>query len=148
MADLHIEDFYKDTALIFLRLYAAFPRKLILYVDDVYGPDTPDDYGLHSDRHMGCFSTMIWLADQGYIQFDTTIRQEALDQAVLTERGFLLLSSRSEMHFGVVEELDESLPPSVMEASRTNVAQLRMALKEGSSIMIKQCVHTLLSTTP
>lgn len=145
MADLHIEDFYRDAALIFLRLYKAFPRKLILYVDDVYGPDDPDDFGLHSDRHMGCFSTMIWLAEQGYIQFDTTIRQEALDQAVLTQRGFLMLSSRSEMHFGGVDEDETDLPPSVMEASRTSVAQLRHVLKEGSSIMIKQCVHRLLS---
>ncbi len=145
MSDLHIDDFYKDAALILIRLYHAFPRKVILYVDDVYGPDTPDDFGLHSDRHMACFSAMIWLAEQGYIQYDTTIRQEALDQAVLTERGFLLLSSRSEMFFGVEEE-DTDLPPSVMEASRTNIAQLRLVLKESSSIMVKQCVHTLLST--
>jgi hypothetical protein len=145
MADLHIDDFYRDSALILLTLYNNFPRKLILYVDDVFGPDSPDDFGLHSDRYQSCFSTMVWLAEHGYIRFDTTVRQEALDQAVLTERGFLMLSSRSEMFFGDDDEVDESLPPSVMEASRTNVAQLRIALRENSSIMIKQCVHTLLS---
>ena len=32
MADLHIDDFYKDVAKIFLRLYSIFPRKTTLFV--------------------------------------------------------------------------------------------------------------------
>lgn len=58
MADLHIDDFYRDAALILLRLYRTFPRKTILYVDDISGPDTPDEFGLHSERFQSCFSTM------------------------------------------------------------------------------------------
>lgn len=142
MSDIHIEDFYKDTAIIFLRLYATFPQKGILYVDDICGTDDPDEFGLHSERFLAGFSAMVWLADQGYLQFSETIKQEALDQAVLTEKGFLLLSSRSELNFG---EPEGELPLSVMEESHTNINQLRRALKSQSSIQVKQCIHYLLT---
>ncbi len=146
MADIHIDDFYRDCALILLRLYTSFPRKSVLYVDDISGPDTPDEFGLHSERHQSAFSAMTWLAEAGYISFSETIREEALDQAVLTQRGFLLLSSRSELELGIPdEEVDDGLPPSVMERSLTNVTQIRRALKEGSSIIIQQVMSYLLS---
>ncbi len=146
MADLHIDDFYRDSALILLRLYSSFPRKTILYVDDVCGPDSPDEFGLHSERHQACFSAMVWLAEQGYIQFVETIREEALDQAVLSQRGFLLLASRTELELGIPdEEVDDGLPPSVMERSLTNITQIRRALREGSSIFIQQVMHYLLT---
>jgi len=146
MADLHIDDFYRDCALILLRLYASFPRKSILYVDEVCGPDSPDEFGLHSQRHHACLSAMIWLGEAGYLSFTETIRDEALDQAVLTQVGFLLLNSRSELELGFPEELpDDGIPPSVMERSMTNVMQVRRALREGSSIYIQQVMHYLLS---
>ncbi len=144
MADLHIEDFYRDVAKIFVRLYASFPRKMILYVEDISGPDQPDEFGLHHPRFQSCFSAMVWLAEQGYIAFYATIREEALDQVVLTERGFLLLSTRSTAPFDNLDK-DENISPSVLEESQTNIAQLRLALKEGSSIKLKQCVSYLLS---
>ena len=78
MADLHIEDFYRDVAKIFLNLYALFPRKTILYVEDICGPDQPDEFGLHNPRFQAGFSAMVWLAEHGYIHFQETIRQEAL----------------------------------------------------------------------
>lgn len=144
MADLNIDDFYRDSALIFLRLYSHFPRKVILYVDDICGADTPDEFGLHSERYLAGFSAMVWLAEQGYLSFDEPIRQEALDQAVLTERGFLMLSSRSDLNLGMPDD-EDGLPPSVMEQSQTNITQLRKALREGSSIMMQQVMHYLLS---
>lgn len=154
MSDIHIDDFYKDVAVIFLRLYNSFPGKTILYVEDICGPDNPDEFGLHSDRFLAAFSTMVWLGDNDYLRYMSPIKQEALDQAVLTERGFLILSSRSELDFGDHE--DAEFPPattaqqeqhlslSVMEQSRTNINQLRKALDNKSSIMIKQCVSYLL----
>ncbi len=145
MADLNIDDFYRDVALIMLHLYTRFPRKTILYVDDICGPDTPDEYGLHTERYQSCFSAMVWLADQGYIQFYETIREEALDQAVLSQKGFLSLSSRSELELGIPLSEEDDLPPSVMERSMTNVMQVRQALREGSSIMTQQVVHYILS---
>ena len=145
MADLHIHDFYHDVAKIFLHLYAVFPRKTILYAEDICGPDQPDEFGLHSERHQSCFSAMVWLAEAGYISFSETVREEALDQAVLNQKGFLLLSSRSEIELGVPEDEKDTLPPSVMERSMTNVMQIRSALREGSSIVIQQVMQHLLS---
>lgn len=143
MADLNIDDFYRDVAIILLRLYSSFPRPEVLYVDDISGPDAPDEFGLHSERHQACFSAMTCLAQEGYIHFDAPIRREALDQTVLSRRGFLMLNSRSEMFFG--DERHDDFPPSLMEHSRTNVNQLRHTLRENSSIMLRQCVHQLLS---
>ena len=146
MSDIHIDDFYRDVARIFLQLYNCFPRKTILYVDDICGPDQPDEFGLHSQRFLSAFSAMVWLGEHGLLKFDAPIKQEALDQVVLTDKGFLLLSSRSELNFGEVEgENNDDTPPSVMAQSRSNIAQLRKALDSQSSIMIGQCVQYLLS---
>lgn len=145
MADLHIDDFYRDSAMILLHLYSSFPRKIILYVDDICGPDSPDEFGLHSDRHQSCFSALVWLAESGYINFTETIREEALDQTVLSQKGFLLLSGRSELELGMADDAsDAAIPPSVMERSMTNVMYIRQALRSGSSIMIQQVMHHLL----
>ena len=144
MADLHIDDFYRDVAKIFLRLYAVFPRKTVLYVEDISGPDQPDEFGLHDPRFEACFSTLVWLAEQDYLRFDDTLGREGLDQAVLTRHSFLLLSSRSSLP--ALEEGDtQALPPSVSEELHTNVAHLRGAVKSASSIRIRQCVSHLLS---
>lgn len=145
MADLHIADFYKDVAQILLRLYAVFPRKHLLFVDDICGFEEPDEFGLPSARSLGCFSAMIWLGEQGYLRYEAAIRQEALDQAVLSEKAFLLLASRSEIRLVDCDEPEPAVPPSVMAESLTNVAQLRRALGSDSSILIEQCVHHLLN---
>ena len=147
MADLHIDDFYRDVATVFLRLYAVFPRKTILYVEDICGPDQPDEFGLHNPRFEAGFSAMVWLAEHGYLNFQETIRAEALDQAVLSRRAFLLLSSGSEL--GLAAPLDaDTISPSVAELSRSNIAQLRAVLREGSSINLRKCVEYLLSQPP
>lgn len=148
MADLHIEDFYRDVATILLRLYASFPRKITLYVDDVSGPDQPDEFGLHHPRFQAGFGAMIWLAEQGYLEFEETIRQEAIDQAVLTRRGFLLLSCPVEPDLLKNEETAASLPPSVQEEAHQTIASLRRAVKDGSSIVIRRCVSALLARPP
>ncbi|MEE8057383.1 MAG: hypothetical protein V3T17_06060 [Pseudomonadales bacterium] len=109
MTDIHIDDFYKDVGLIFTRLYNSFPKKIILYVDDISGADDPDEFGLHSERFLAGFSAMVWLGDQHYLQYDAPIKQEALDQAVLSQRAFLLLSSRSELDFGDPVLIDADL---------------------------------------
>lgn len=149
MTDIHIDDFYKDVAIIFIRLYATFPRKTILYVDEVCGADEPDEFGLHSERFLSGFSAMVWLTEHDYLKCDGPIKQEALDQAVLSEQGFLILSSRSELDFGDEEDqktVDASgVPLSIMEQSKTNINQLRKAVKSQSSIMIRQSVHSLLN---
>ena len=147
MADLHIDDFYRDVAKIFLRLYSIFPRKTALYVEDISGPDEPDEFGLHHPRFQACFSAMVWLAEHGYLIFEDNVRQEALDQVVLSQKAFLLLASRSELQL-FTPTAGESVSASVKEGSQANIMQLRSALKGGSSILLEKCVRYLLAHPP
>lgn len=146
MSDLHIEDFYRDAAKVLVQLYSCFPRKTILYVEDIAGPDTPDEYGLHSERHQAAFGAMIWLAESGYLRFAETIRQEALDQAILTHKAFTLLSARA-THLAAEQlpsAVDTPLPDSVLADAQTNIAQLRQGLKSRSSTAIRQLMQQLM----
>ena len=147
MADIHIDDFYRDVAKILTRLYAVFPRKTTLYVEDISGPDEPDEFGLHHPRFQACFSTMIWLAEHDYLLFQDTIRQEALDQVVLSQKAFLVLTSQSDVSVREASELD-SLPPSLSQEVQTNVARLRGALQERSSFLLRNAVSHILSHAP
>ena len=147
MADLHIDDFYRDVARIFLRLYSVFPRKTTLYVEDISGPDEPDEFGLHHPRFEAGFSAMVWLAEHGYLNFEDTIRQEALDQVVLSQKAFLMLSSRSDLQL-VTPATEPEPTPSVIAETQSNIVQLRAALRDGSSIAVRECVSYLLALPP
>ena len=124
--DLQIDDFYKDAAAGLLALYQAFPSKTALYVEDLIGREEPDEFGLPTPRHQSCLGALLWLADEGYIRFESTIGYDALDQAVLSEKGFLRLSR------GIPHALPEgdALPPSVRRVRATLAFQLRAALAE------------------
>ncbi|MFV9655727.1 hypothetical protein ACNFCK_12490 [Pseudomonas sp. NY15366] len=122
--DLQIDDFYKDATSGLLMLYQAFPRKMALYVEDLIGREEPDEFGLPSKRHQACLGALLWLAEEGYLRFESTIAYDALDQAVLSEKGFLRLS-RSVPH---VLPDGEPLPPSVRRVHATLAFQLREAL--------------------
>ncbi|GAA5316515.1 MAG: hypothetical protein AseanaTS_17190 [Candidatus Pelagadaptatus aseana] len=142
MGDIHIDDFYKDAGKILALLYRSFPRKTLLFVEDICGPDTPDEYGLHSERHQSCFGAAIWLAESGYLKYSEAVRQEALDQAVLSHKAFTLLSARAA--FLPTHDDAEHLPPSVRESQSSNIFLLRDALKVGDSNKIRQIVQHLL----
>lgn len=150
MSDLHIDDFCKDIARILNHLYLQFPRKTTVYVEDIAGPDEPDEFGLHSPRHMACLGALVWLSEEGYIRFESTIRQEAVDQAVLAGRSFTALSSmagrisdeeRDDLGDGLPEDLQRTaangfgsdIPDSVLREQRTNINRLRLALRSRSS---------------
>ncbi len=124
--DLQIDDFYKDAASGLLMLYQAFPRKMALYVEDLIGREEPDEFGLPSKRHQACLGALLWLAEEGYLRFESTIAYDALDQAVLSEKGFMRLS-RSIPH--TLRE-GEALPPSVRRVHATLAFQLREALAQ------------------
>jgi hypothetical protein len=129
MADIHVADFNRDCAAILVALYRGFPRKTNIYVDDIAGPDEPDEFGLPSPRHQACFGTLLWLAEAGYIQYETTIRQEALDQASLTHMGYVLLESR------------------VDASAQRPIDLLRKALKNGSSSELSSTVLNVLQNS-
>lgn len=141
MGDIHIDDFYKDAGRILLTLYQQFPRPHTLYVTDISGPDEPDEYGLHSNRHQACFSTMIWLADAGWLRFIDTINKDAVDQAVLTSKALRLLTTRGDIRL-LPEQAD--IPPSVADENASHVHQLRLALRSGESVNVRHIMMHLL----
>ncbi|WP_439531189.1 hypothetical protein [Marinobacter adhaerens] len=146
MADIHVEEFYKDAAIALVQLYGAFPRRINLFVEDIAGPDEPDEFGLHSKRHMACFGALLWLAEEGLLRYVDTIRQEALDQAVLTRDAFIRLSAPAPetltREFGIPEETAAgNLPPSVQEDLSTHIHLIRRALRGGNSARISQIMQ-------
>ncbi|WP_297793586.1 hypothetical protein [uncultured Marinobacter sp.] len=146
MADIHIEEFYKDTAIALVQLYGAFPRRTNLFVEDIAGPDEPDEFGLHSKRHMACFGALLWLEEEGLLRYVDTIRQEALDQAVLTQKAFVRLSAPASTE--LLNNLQvqppaemEGLPESVRQDFSTHIHLIRNALRKGSSATISRVMQ-------
>jgi len=133
VSDIHIDDFYRDAAKILVLLYNQFPRKVTLYVEDISGPDTPDEFGLHSPRHQACFHTMMWLGSSDYLRYEQLVRQEALDQVVLSHRGFLVLNTAAPS--SVVEQ-DPELPESLLKQESLVIHRIRQELKEGTSFSL------------
>lgn len=134
VGDLHIDDFCKDTAKTFIMLYKRFPIQSTLYVEDISGPDAPDEFGLHSPRFEACFSTILWLKESDYIQFKSLVKQEAVEDAVLSHRGFSLLSG-----------IDEDDPPESPLKRRIDV--IKQTLREGSSEDLKQLMLRYMSVS-
>lgn len=146
MADLHIEEFYKDVAIALVQLYGAFPRRVNLFVEDIAGPDEPDEFGLHSKRHMACFGALLWLEEEGLLRYVDTIRQEALDQAVLSQTAFVRLSapapSALTRALGGQRDVEaDALPSSVQEDLSTYIHLIRTALRSGHSGRISQVIQ-------
>jgi hypothetical protein len=141
--DLQIDDFYKDAAAGMLLLYQSFPRKIGLYVEDLIGREEPDEFGLPTPRHQSCLGTLLWLAEEGYIRFDSTIGYDALDQATLSEKGFLRLS-RGLPH-AIAE--GEPVPPSVRRVQATLAHQLREALSSRQSERVVRLTRQLFTST-
>ena len=88
MLDVHIDDFFKDCAVILLHGFKYFPAKQVLYVEDISGPDEADEFGLHSPRHIAAFGAIVWLQEEGYIRFSEIDRQESVDDFVLASKAF------------------------------------------------------------
>lgn len=141
MAGIHIDEFYADAAQIIVSLYNVFPRPVTIFVEDICGPDEPDEYGVHSHRHLACFATLLWLAEEGYIRYNETIRNEAIDQVVLTGRCFTALLFPSPE--SAVAEKDE-LPPSIKAEQATVIYHLSQALKSRSSVEVQAAFTPLL----
>ena len=137
MYDIHIEEFYRDCARVLLQLYQSFPRKSAVFVEDIAGPDAPDEYGIHSDRFQACFGTMVWLESEGYLVYESLIRQEAIDQACLTSLGLRLLNQISQESSLI---LPEGAPTQV-----PNVEVLRYIMKKSTSTQLASVMIQLLA---
>ena len=95
---------------------------------------------------MACFGALLWLAEEGLLRYVDTIRQEALDQAVLTRDAFIRLSAPAPetltSEFGIPEETAAgNLPPSVQEDLSTHIHLIRKALRGGNSARISQIMQ-------
>lgn len=140
MSDIHIDDFFKDAALTLNRLYLSFPRPVAVFVEDICGPVTTDEFGIPGDRFLACFSTFLWLAEESYLRYTDTIRQEAIDQAVLTGRCFKVLTIPEPD-----AKPDGTLPPSVRSEHASNIHRIRDALKSGSSIRVREVMTHIMA---
>ena len=149
MADIHIEEFYRDSAVALVQLYSVFPRRIDLFVEDIAGPDQPDEFGLHSPRHMACLGALLWLAEEGLLRYVDTIRQEALDQAVLTREAFIRLTSPAPQELARELALAEpgvptrgsALPPSVIRHRSTWIHVLRQSIRGGHSPTLSRAMQ-------
>lgn len=137
MSDLHIDDFYRDIGKTLTTLYGHFPRRIMLFVEDIAGADTPDEFGLHSPRHEACLHAFLWLADHGYLAYEHVVRQEALDQAVLSHRGFLLLNATTQAH--------PAATPAAPQQPTLMIHRLRQELKEGTSYSLAELMRELMT---
>ena len=157
MADINIENFYRHIGRILSILYELFPTKAPVYVDDVAGIDEPDEYGLHSPQYTAGFFALVWLADEGYIRYSDTIRQDGIDQAAPTHKAFLRLTQISDpIYMAPVYKVDESNlvriapteepSPSMVEDQKLVINQLRNALRSGDSIAINKVVLHILQS--
>lgn len=140
MAALQIDEFYRDASRILVSLFEVFPRPVTVFAEDISGPDEPDEFGLHSKRHQACFATMLWLAEEGYIRYHDVIRQEAIEQAVLTGRCFSALLKPQDV------SVDKDLPESVQLEQKATVYRLRLALEAHNSDQLQAAFLPLLDS--
>ena len=108
-----------------MTLYRRFPVKTTLYVEDICGPDQPDEFGLHSPRHTACFGAIIWLAEENYLRYEQAMQQEAFDEVVLSQACFNHFSSLA----------FEQNP------AQTNISHLKYILENKSSDELDTFMH-------
>jgi hypothetical protein len=155
MADINIENFYRHIAKILSILYASFPTKTPVFVDDVAGIDEPDEYGLHSPHYTAGYYALIWLGEEEFLRYSDTIRQDGIDQVILTHKAFLKLTAVADpIYVAPAFRTDETnvvsiapaadLSPSVVEDRKLVINQLRTALRSGDSIAISKVVTYIL----
>jgi hypothetical protein len=143
MYDIHIEEFFLDCTKILKQIYRAFPKNSNVYVEDISGPDQADEYGLHSDRFQSCFGAMLWLEHEQYIRFESTMRQEAIDQANLSSKGLRLVASIC--HDEYMNTLSDTIKPKVENLKgRPNIDTLLHIRQHGTSGQLALAMQHLL----
>jgi len=147
LADLHIEEFYKDVARILVQMYHSFPRKSQVFVEDISGSDMPDEYGIHSPRHQSCFGAMLWLSEEGFIRYLDTIRQEAIEQAILTQKTFIRLTTLANIEPTSSDPNPSEDSPAYLPGTPcTNIALIRQALHNATSTQLATLMEHILFT--
>ena len=97
----HIDEFYFVAGEVLNALYAAFPTRQLLLVEDIRGPIQWDITGLPDRKSRACFESLIWLAEHGLLSYRTVEpRDIGIEGAVLTQHGFVLLTAMVEWDDG------------------------------------------------
>jgi hypothetical protein len=145
LSGINIEEFFRDAAKVLSQLHSVFPHPNIIEVSDICGIEDTDEYGMHSPRHLACFATLLWLAEEGYIRFAETIRSEGIDQAVLTARCFVLLTrpvtAKDHPYTNAAFEQSEFI--ALQQASLIHA--LHEALQQRSSLAQRKVMLSLMS---
>jgi hypothetical protein len=145
MSDINIDDFFKDSAKSLVLLYSVFPRRQTLFVDDIYQSEEPDEFGMHSDRFRACFGALTWLGETNYLHFQDTIKDEAIDQAVLTGRSFTLLSSPASSTTVPETDQQNDLPALLQIEQATHIFRIKSALQQRSSTQLRLAMVALMA---
>jgi len=145
MTNINIDDFFADTARTLVSLYGVFPRRHAIFVDDVYQSEEPDEFGMHSDRYRACFGALLWLGEEHYLRFADSIKDEAIDQAILTARCFTLLSSPIDPTATDSQSEPGDLPELVRLEHATHVHRIKSALRHRSSIELRKAMLHFMS---
>lgn len=103
MTSAHIDHFYYVSAEVLCELYAAFPVRHLLLVEDITGPIQWDMTGLPDRRSRACFETLSWLSDHELLDYRSLEpRDIGMEGAVLTQKAFVLLTGTVNWDDGVV----------------------------------------------
>lgn len=120
MLDVHIDDFFRDAAIILITGLQQFPAPRTLFVEDICGPDDMDEFGLHSPRHLAALGCLQWLRDEHFVRFGVIDRQESVDEFVLTSQSF----TRLIQHQPDGEPVFRGLHNAIHEGDSTALRQL------------------------
>jgi hypothetical protein len=87
---------------------------------------------------------MLWLADEGYLRYGATIRQEGIDQCVLTSDALVKLSTI--INRPITEADLHDVPSFEAQERLTMVEHMRRAIQSQSSEQLIQVMRTFFQT--
>jgi hypothetical protein len=120
-----IDDFYYVSAEVLSALYAAFPVRHMLLVEDITGPIRWDLTGLPDRRSRACFETIIWLAEHELFTYRSLEpRDTGVEGAVLTQKAFVLLTGRISWDDGGMCSRIEALRDARVRRAYDDIGQL------------------------
>jgi len=110
MNPAHIDDFFYLTTEILCELFAAFPVRHLLLVEDLTGPINWDMTGVADRKSRACFETMIWLAQHELFTYRALEQRDTgVEGAVLTQKAFVLLTESIDWEDGDTESRIDAL---------------------------------------
>lgn len=125
MLPANIDDFYFVTSEVLCELYAAFPVRHLLLVEDLIGPIQWDLTGLPDRKSRACFETLIWLSECDLLTYRTIEPREiGIEGAVLTQHAFVLLTGRLVWEEGAVTTRVEALRQAQRERAYGDLASI------------------------